>query len=146
MAGNTVRLKVTGVQELVAAARAYGQAVITDARAAVDAAVMGTARDAQAAAPVETGELRDSIGGSVTIDPYGAVGEVRARAYYASFVEFGTEDTPKHPFFIAAAIRHRRNLTRAQIASVQRRAPDGLGRPRITGDGPGLPDLSGGEG
>lgn len=50
--------------------------------------------DAKAAAPVDTGELRDSIevqgGKDYRI--------VRATAEHAFFVEFGTSDTPPQPF------------------------------------------------
>lgn len=64
--------------------------------------IAGKLRDeAKAAAPVDTGELRDSLeiqGG----DGYRIV---RATARHAYFVEFGTSDTPPQPFLWPAAGR-----------------------------------------
>lgn len=49
----------------------------------------------KADAPVDTGELRDSIHLAVVSDGV----EVHADAPYAWFVEFGTLDTPAQPYF-----------------------------------------------
>lgn len=50
--------------------------------------------DAQAAAPVDTGELRDSF----EIQGGKDYRIVKATARHAFFVEFGTSDTPPQPF------------------------------------------------
>jgi HK97 gp10 family phage protein len=57
--------------------------------------------DARANAPVDTGELRDSI------EIHGGKGYriVRATAPHSFFVEFGTSDTAPQPFMWPAAAR-----------------------------------------
>lgn len=132
MAGNRLGFKVTGLQELSAAVANYGREIVADAQLAMGVAVSHAISDAKAAAPVDTGALRNSIKGEVGIDPYGATGAIRASVRYASFVEFGTEATQPKPFLLNAAMHARKRLIDAQVASVARRAPEGLGRPTIT--------------
>lgn len=144
MAGNRLALKVTGIAELAQAARNYGRAVVDDATRDAERIATAMTRAQRAAAPVDTGTLRDSIVAEVELDPYGARVTGRARARHASFVEHGTEDTPKQPFFYDHAIRARRQLSEAQARAVRERAPAGLGTPTITGTTP-LPQVGGGD-
>ena len=84
------------IEALLDAARQYEQAT---AEAIV--------ADAQAAAPVRTGALRDSI--MVVSDPRGrGAGHVSAGVYapYAPFVEFGTRYMSAEPFFYPALEKH----------------------------------------
>lgn len=64
------------------------------ARDAVEDYVHGTERDAQAFAPVDTGELKAGIRGR----SYGLLGEVVSDAPYSDYVEDGTSDTAPQPF------------------------------------------------
>jgi HK97 gp10 family phage protein len=137
--GNRARLRFTGLTELRHAVKSYGQNLVDASVAAVKDAVESTATQARATAPVDTGALRDSIRGSVSTDGYSVKGTVRASARHATFVEFGTEDTPKHPFLSPAAIGNQRRLNQALKAAVLAHSPDGLGTPRITGEGPATP-------
>lgn len=62
--------------------------------------VDGIATDARGRAPVDTGELRDSIAGRVINQN---AGEVVATADHASYVEYGTVKMPAQPYLHPAA-------------------------------------------
>lgn len=67
-------------------------------RAAVTKAATDVQAAAQAAAPVDTGNLRASIGTDVT-DAGGVVAaEIGPTANYGAFVEFGTSRMAPHPY------------------------------------------------
>lgn len=145
---NRVRLRITGLQELRHAVKAYGDALVRESVAAVEDAVDDTVLMARHLAPVGTysarsgrvgGTLRDSIRGTVKTDGYAVRGTVRAHAPHAHLIEFGTQRIKRKPFLIPPAIRNRKRLNAALRAAVLRHAPDGLGRPRITGEGPATP-------
>ena len=139
---NRARLRITGIDELRHAVKAYGSALVAASVNAVTEAVAATVTAAQAAAPVKTGALRDSIVGAVQTDGYSVRGTVRATAPHAHLIEFGTQRVQKKPFLIPAAIRQRRRLNAELASAVTRLAPEGLGTPRITGEGPGTPGVS----
>lgn len=65
-------------------------------------------RDAQARAPVRTGELRAS-GESVSIES-GKSAEVRFNALYAGFVEYGTYKMSARPYLTPAFEAHKHEL------------------------------------
>lgn len=67
---------------------------------AIRAAVDETAQQARQRAPVDTGELRDSIQGRV-INQFS--GEVVATADHAIFQEYGTRFQPAQPYLTPAA-------------------------------------------
>jgi len=136
---NRLRLKITGVDELRHAITRYGAALVSEAGDAVAAAVEDTIREARAAVPVVTGELQRSIRGTVRTDGYAITGRVRAGAEYAHVVEFGSERATAKPYLMAAAIANRRELNARLRANVIANAPEGLGTPRITGEGPSTP-------
>lgn len=138
---NRIRLRITGLQELQRAVQAYGDRLVQASVQAVTDAVTETVTEARAAAPVETGTLRDSVVGEVTADAYGASGRVRATAPHAHLLEFGTQRMAAQPFFVAPAIAARRRLTTSLARTVQTAAPEGLGRPRVTGDTGGVPSV-----
>lgn len=139
---NRARLRITGLDELRHAIKAYGQALVNASVEAVGDAVAGTVSDAKAAAPVKSGRLRDSIAGAVTTDGYSVTGTVRATAPHAHLVEFGTQRITKRPFLVPAAIRQRKRLNQALATAVRTHAPEALGTPQITGEGPGTPRVS----
>lgn len=140
--GNRLRLRVTGIKELQHAVKAYGQRLVSAAVDAVTDAVEDTAIKARYLAPVKTGKLRDSIKASVSTDGYSVKGTVRAAAPHAHLIEFGTQRVKKKPFLVPAAIRNRKRLNEALRASVVQLSPDGLGTPRITGEGPATPRVT----
>jgi HK97 gp10 family phage protein len=130
---------MTGLKELRHAVKAYGQNLVAEAVDAVTDATEDTAIHARYLAEVDTGKLRDSITASVTTDGYAVWGVVNARARHASFVEGGTEDTPKKPFLAPPAIRNQKRLQQRLKEQVVKLAPDGLGSPRIVGETPATP-------
>ena len=66
------------------------------ARAAVMKVADSIAREARSNAPVDTGELRDSIGSSSLA--VGKEAEITVDAYYGGYVEYGTRFMPAQPF------------------------------------------------
>jgi hypothetical protein len=149
MAKNTLRLKITGVDELRHAVKRYGGAVVCGAADAVAETVEATIAEARAAAPVgvypagwtdrQPGRLRDSIRGTVRTDGYSITGRVRVGVPYAATIEYGSERSKKVPFLSPAAIANRRKLNGKLRKVVIEHAPEGLGTPRITGEGPATP-------
>lgn len=140
--GNRARLRITGINELRRAVKEYGEALVSAAQAAANDAMDNTIAEARAAAPVETGALRDSIVGTLTLSAHSARGTVKAKAPHAHLIELGTQRIKPHPFLVPAAIRNRRKMTEALAAAQRTLAPDGLGTPRITGAGPAMPGVS----
>ena len=61
--------------------------------------------DAQALAPVDTGNLRSSISRDVTRDADGITAEVGPTASYGAYVEFGTSRNPPQPYLRPALDR-----------------------------------------
>jgi hypothetical protein len=139
---NRLRLRITGLSELRHAVKAYGQALVSASVDAVQDAVEDTVAQARSLAPVKTGELRDSITGSVATDGYSVRGTARATAKHASIIEFGTQRVAKKPYLLAPAIANRKRLNRELSDAGRRLSPDGLGTPRISGEGPSTPGVS----
>lgn len=73
--------------------RAQGMAADAVAKTAADIAA-----DAKVFAPVDTGNLRDSIGYDITEDSGGVEAEVGPTADYAVYVEYPTASTGPQPF------------------------------------------------
>jgi HK97 gp10 family phage protein len=138
---NRLRLRLTGFDELRHAVKAYGKHVVSDAVDAVSDAVEDTVAMARYQAPFKSGKLRDSISGTVRTDGYSITGTARATAPHAHLIEFGTARITKKPFLVPAAVRNRKRLNQDLVAAVVRRAPDGLGTPKISGEGPGTPGI-----
>lgn len=139
--GNRIRLRITGLSELRHAVKAYGEQLVASAVDAVKDAVEDTVIKARYLAPVKSGTLRDSIKGGVSTDGYSVRGTVRATAPHAHLIEFGTQRIAKKPFLVPPAVQNRRRLNSALAANVRRLSPDGLGAPRISGEGPGTPGI-----
>ena len=75
-----------------------------------------TKRDAQAFCPVDTGNLRASIGYDVTRDGKSVAGEVGPTASYGGFVEFGTSRMAPHAYMGPAFDRHAGEYVQALTA------------------------------
>ena len=78
-----------------------GARTIKDAAVAIDVAARTCERDAKIFAPVDTGNLRNSI----TSDVRGLTAEIGPSAEYAAHVEFGTSRMAPQPYMGPAAGR-----------------------------------------
>lgn len=79
----------------------YGPRVVKQARVVVEVVTRGTERDAKILAPVDTGNLRNSIGSDID----GLTGEVGPTANYGEYVEDGTSRMAPQPFMGPATDR-----------------------------------------
>jgi HK97 gp10 family phage protein len=144
---NRLRLRITGIEELRHAVKAYGNRLVASAIDSVTEATTDTVEQSRALASVKTGKMRDSIKGTVKTDGYSITGTVRVTATadgvpYPALIEFGTSRIAKKPFLVPTAIRNRRILNQKLSASVVHYAPDGLGTPKIIGEGPATPEIT----
>lgn len=98
---------------IAAAAMAGPAATQTEQKVIAD-----TVEKMKRAAPVRSGELRNSI------KPQGD-NEIVAAARHAVFVEFGTSDTPSQPFFRPALHESEQELPKT-AATIYRRVVPGL--------------------
>lgn len=79
-----------------------GPRVVKQAGLAVRLATQGTERDAKILAPVDTGNLRSSIGSDID----GLTGSVGPTAEYAEYVEEGTSRQAPQPYMGPATDRN----------------------------------------
>lgn len=112
MATRTIR--VEGIPQLQAALTVAADLARRASEAAVALEVEAVKADAQAGAPVHSGELRDGVVGKAS----GLSGEVRSPVRHSGFVEFGTGRTKAQPFMAPAAEASRRRFPRATAARV----------------------------
>jgi HK97 gp10 family phage protein len=91
-----LKVKIIGLEALDAKLARLPENVQAGARRAVKAEVDETQSDLQAAAPVLSGNLRDTIRQRISKKTLG--GTVAITAKYAEFVIHGTEDTPANNF------------------------------------------------
>ena len=87
------------MKKLIARLEALQQQIASGAMQAALIGAEAAAREARELAPVDSGELRDSI--SVSAEEGGAL--VRAGASHAAMVEYGTSKMPPRPFMQNAA-------------------------------------------
>ncbi|MGN7409966.1 HK97-gp10 family putative phage morphogenesis protein [Sporosarcina sp. SAFN-010] len=85
MAGNNVKV---GNRALANALKKYGDSVIDDVKRIITETAYIIMNNAKVMAPVDDGNLRDSI--EVEIVPGGMTAIVRVTANYAIYVEYGT--------------------------------------------------------
>lgn len=104
------------VNELIADLGKAGQVAGERASKAVRKTALDIARDAKIFAPVDTGNLRNSIG--VDTDPDGLGAQIGPTASYAPFVEWGTVQHGPQAFMGPAFDRNATDLVTAleQIA------------------------------
>ena len=107
MAGNRVR--VTGVAEAQKELERQGRTIGEGLAEVVSVAAAAIRDEARRTAPVDSGDLRDSIGYHVEGDTAEVkiMGANRSGVWYAQFVEFGTSKQPAQPFMGPAAERER---------------------------------------
>lgn len=117
-------MKVTGAGEAAAALEGIAASLLPLAARGMASGLEAMAQEAKRLAPVDSGELRDSIGaGPVTIDGDGVSGSVRATAGHATYVEMGARDQHPQPFLFPAYQAHRDALTGAVADAIK----EGLG-------------------
>ena len=103
-------VKVVGESEMREALESLEQHLRDGAEQAVQDTVEEVAQLARDNAPVVSGDLRDSISGTVD----GLLGTVAVEVFYASWVEFGTSGgrNQASPFLVPAAQEGRANFVR----------------------------------
>lgn len=111
------KIKIEGLEKMKLALKESKLRMNAAAAAAVAREVAAIGDDAQAGAPVDTGELRESIRRSQR----GMFGRVQATARHAGFVEFGTSKAPAQPYMMPAVEKARRRFV-AGVALVIRKA------------------------
>ena len=85
---------------------AAGRELVPIARVIIQKGVQDIKRDAQLAAPVDTGFLKGSITYETRILSTSVVGEVGPSAEYGAFVEYGTSRSGPQPYMGPAFARH----------------------------------------
>ena len=117
-------MRTTGLDAYRTAMTLASTRVGAKAARATRKAAAGITRDAKALAPVDTGNLRSSIGMKVTGD--GRAGAMRAEigptAHYGIFVELGTSRMAAQPYLRPATDRH----VPAWVAALEQIAGGGL--------------------
>lgn len=92
------KVRIKGEAELYAKLKALPAKIAEVERRTVKAEVNETAQDLRRAAPVLSGDLRDSIQEETVKAKSGAAGRVAITARHAEFVIHGTSDTPANDF------------------------------------------------
>jgi len=90
------KVRIRGEKELYAKLARLPEAVDAANRRAVKGQTHETAQDLRRHAPVDTGELRDSVQEEITNK--GLTGRAAVTARHAEFVVHGTSDTPANDF------------------------------------------------
>jgi HK97 gp10 family phage protein len=114
MASNSIEAQL---RQIVAEMKAYEQRVQQVAATTLAEHAGQVAADARALAPVDTGELRDSIQVVKTDDLHY---QVEATAPYAAAVELGTVHQAAEPFLFPAFEASRNELPRKLAAALKR--------------------------
>jgi HK97 gp10 family phage protein len=110
-------IEVEGANEIAFAFDSIGSRLLQEIATALQDAASTIVNDAQANAPVKTGNLRDNIQISETSDT-GIT--ILSNADYSGFVEFGTRYMDAQPFFQPAFDRG--------VVEIQRRVSDAVER------------------
>lgn len=114
--GRRQTVNIVGMKDLEAKLRKLPEVVKAAGGRAVKAEAEAARDDMKRGAPVDTGELRDSI--QAEYDAKKLIGRAVATSKHAGFVEHGTDDSPAQPFTAPAAERARRRFpdrVRAEI-------------------------------
>lgn len=107
------------VRRFAADLSAVGPRVVKQARTVVQVVCAQTKRDAQILAPVDTGNLRNSITYETRAGGRGIVGEVGPTADYGVYVEFGTSRMGPQPYMGPATDRGEQAFL-AAMSAIQR--------------------------
>lgn len=111
-----IRIDTTDVMRLSADISKLPVAVALGARSVVAKVCADTERDAKAGAPVDTGNLRASIGRDLMFGSGSIAGEVGPTAEYGAYVEYGTSVMGPQPYMGPAFDRHSAAFTEALAA------------------------------
>lgn len=136
--------RIQGLDRLKRKLRRFPEAAREDIAKAMEQGAEEIVQLAKSLVPVDTGELRDSIGwtwgaapaGSMTLGEVKGSGNLRitifagnSEAFYARWQEFGTRNMPANPFFFVSyrALRRRvrGRITRSITKSAKRVAAGG---------------------
>ena len=108
MARAKLRIKIEGAEDVLRAFDRFDKASRENLRTAVKKNANALRKAIKDRAPVDTGNLRDSIAARFEKDGLGAdVGPTRPKGSHAHFLEFGTVKMPARPFITPAAEEQR---------------------------------------
>jgi HK97 gp10 family phage protein len=109
MAKSRVSMKITGAEDVLKAFNKFDTESRIRLRAVVKKNATSIRKAIQARAPVDSGNLKKSIGAKYDKDQLGAdVGPKRPLGSHAHLLEFGTVKMPAKPF-ITPAVEEQRN-------------------------------------
>jgi HK97 gp10 family phage protein len=123
--GDTFSVDVTELNRLSTDLSGAGRDILPAARAVIQKSAADIKRDAQAFAPVDTGNLRSSIGYETRELRGSVVAEIGATASYAAYVEFGTSRHGPAAFMGPALDRNGAAFEKAMAEVVAKAAEHG---------------------
>jgi HK97 gp10 family phage protein len=109
----TVRVDASELYRLAVTLTAVGATVGPRAEVAVTRTTLAVEADAKLFVPVDTGNLRNSIGHDITATPVSVDAEVGPTADYGAYVELGTSRMAPHAYLGPAFDRHAGELVDA---------------------------------
>ena len=101
-----MRIDARDFDHLAVALAEVGPRTFKAAAMVTEKAARDIERDAKAFAPVDTGNLRSSIGTDLTVDASRISATIGATADYAAYVEYGTSTMAPHAHLGPAYDRH----------------------------------------
>jgi HK97 gp10 family phage protein len=122
-----VSIKILGVERLQA--KLTKMASLPALKSTMGKAVGVVNGDAKNIVPVDSGNLRNSIHGSVEVgSPTEIVGKVATSTEYAPYVEFGTSKMGARPFLWPALNKNKKRINQLFAAAVISAAEKGKGK------------------
>jgi len=116
-------IDATGLRSLSRDLRAAGEQAGPLVSVVVRKTALDTERDAKALAPVDTGNLRSSIGTDVTDTGSSVAAEIGPTAHYGLFVEVGTSKMAAQPYMGPSLDRNGPLMERAFDQIIDRMLP-----------------------
>lgn len=104
---------VKGLDRLSAKLNKLQPGMLEAATQVVSQGLMDIREDAQQRAPVESGDLRDSIKVELEESDNRTVGKVIVDVGYGAYVEIGTSDTEAQPFMHPAYVTNKEQIKQA---------------------------------
>lgn len=115
-----ISIRLTGAQALGAALQDIAAGALPLAAQGVAQGMGAMAEEARRLAPIDTGELKESIrAGPVTLGDGGVRGQVAATAPHAPYLEMGTKEQAPRPFLYPAYQAQRDALVQAVAAAIK---------------------------
>lgn len=107
------RMDFSEINKLSADLSKAGEGALAKAKLAVQKTSADIAKSAAQAAPVDTGNLRNSIGSDL-VDTGGAVwADIGPTANYGKYVEYGTSRMAPQPYLVPAFEQHTNGFSKA---------------------------------